>query len=484
MLPRRRLARSFEILSFLAVVAKAGVAEAAPPTSNPTPIAPPAGGAANDGELPPPPAVSDPMLAPLPLPAKAISSWSEASALLHARSVDLRIAEDDVLRAEAQSRSALGAMLPQLNATGQATHHFITNESSQVVGLSGGAPVFRSVQVPFPEFATGSLVLQQNLLTMRPIYAIGTAKRNVQASKLTLEEQKRQLALAVAKALVAVVTAERVSELNRSGLRNALERLDLTKKRQALGAANGLDLVRSEQDATTARQTLLTGDESLRQAREALGLALGFSEAVGVTQGATLDGWDKTISAMCKPADNLEARSDLMAAKKRLEVAERAVTDAKYAFVPTITAQSAISTTTVDTGAAPNTTWNIQGVLTIPIWDGGMRYGALRDTNAQVDQAEMKVVQIRRQAELALTQAKRQVTVAEGQRDVANDTRKLAVETDRLTRRSYQEGRGTSLELVTAAQALRDAEINLATREFTVVQARLQLTLQLANCDY
>jgi hypothetical protein len=45
-------------------------------------------------------------------------------------------------------------------------------------------------------------------------------------------------------------------------------------------------------------------------------------------------------------------------------------------------------------------------------------------------------------------------------------------------------GQGTSLELVTAASALRDAEINLALQDFSVVKARVLALLQLANCPW
>jgi hypothetical protein len=76
------------------------------------------------------------------------------------------------------------------------------------------------------------------------------------------------------------------------------------------------------------------------------------------------------------------------------------------------------------------------------------------------------------------------VEVSETSRKVAADQRALAAETDRLTRAGYIEGQGTSLELVTAAAALRQAEINLALQEFAVVKARVLAVLSLANCPW
>src|SRR5579871_5550379 len=82
-----------------------------PPASPPPPPAAPLGPAAgapsaNQVTVPPPPEVSDPMLAPAPQPPRVLASWQEAVSLLRARSTDLKIALDQVLQAEAQTRIA------------------------------------------------------------------------------------------------------------------------------------------------------------------------------------------------------------------------------------------------------------------------------------------------------------------------------------------------------------------------------------------
>jgi outer membrane protein TolC len=51
-------------------------------------------------------------------------------------------------------------------------------------------------------------------------------------------------------------------------------------------------------------------------------------------------------------------------------------------------------------------------------------------------------------------------------------------------RLAYQEGRGTSLELITAAQSLRESETQLALRDFELVQSRVLAVLALASCPW
>jgi outer membrane protein, multidrug efflux system len=452
-------------------------AQPTPPAKPDRPVGPPPA-----GELPPTINVDDPMLQPIARAKTEIATWEDALKHVRARSTDLRIAAAEVARAEGLSRVALAGVLTTINGTATYTHNIITNTTSQVATVN--PLTFRNIETPFPDFVTANVSAIQPVIAPRQWYAIGTTGRAEDAARLSLEDAKRLIALSVANAIVAVVTAERVAELNRLGLRNALTRLELTTRKTALGGGTGLDVIRARQDVETSRATLVAGDETLRQARESLGLALGLPEQVGVPVNVDINGLEASARATCRPAPNIDERPDVAALRTNAEVAHRNVNDVKYQFSPIVDVRSNVFTTTVDTGAAPNTTWNVQAVLTVPIWDGGARYGNLHATQALENSAQQKLEAQRRKATIEVAQAQRGVSVADDRRKVAAQTRDLAAENDRLTRAAYLEGRGTSLELVTAAQALREAEIQLALRDFELVRARVLAVLVLASCPW
>lgn len=430
--------------------------------------------------IPPPPTVDDPMLAPVPPATKIVSTWAEALSLVKTNSTDLAVAYDEVRRAEAQWRSALAGTLPSVNGNLTYQHNFLVAERSFIDPTTGASG--SSTSPPYNAMG-GGISLSQGLFIPRVWHAIGTASRQEDVASLSLEDEKRAIALGVANAVIAVVTQERIAELNRSGFRAALERLDLTRRKQALGAATGLDVVRAQQDVESARAGLVTGDESLRQSREALGLALGIPGAVGVNPDISLDSLVDNAMGSCKRTNSLEDRADIAASRVRADIASREVDDAWLQFSPTVTASSGLNETILNAGN-PNPTWNISAMLNVPIWDGGARYGALRSARVDEDEAKQNLTALRRNAQIQLVQAQRGVQVAESSRKVAADNRALAAETDRLTQVGYMSGQGTSLELVTAASALRNAEINLALKDFSVVQARVAALLQLANCPW
>jgi outer membrane protein TolC len=120
--------------------------------------------------------------------------------------------------------------------------------------------------------------------------------------------------------------------------------------------------------------------------------------------------------------------------------------------------------------------------LEVPIWDGGARYGNLRNARAAADIAAQQLEALRRQAIIQVEQAQRQLLVAQQSDVVARDQRDLAAQNDQMTQAAYASGQGTSLELVTASEAHRQAEISLALSDFNVVKARILALIALASC--
>jgi outer membrane protein TolC len=423
------------------------------------------------------------MLAPVPPPKRLLASWDEAVAYLRARSTDLKIAVDQVLQAEAQTRIALAQYLPTITGTGLYTHQLITNTVSSGFAVTGTG-VTTSSRVPLPDTLAGQVQLQQNVINVQEFDQISINELNVDATHLTVDDKKRTLALSLANQIVAVVTAERSADINRVGLRVALEQLEITKRKQALGAANGLDVVRAEQNAANARATLVTGDESLREAREALGLALGIPDETGVAANVNVNGLAEGALSSCKAVRSVDERPDVAAARMNLEVAKRNLQNVWYTFLPTLNAQSTLNETTVVATGYPNPTWNIQAILSVPLWDGGTRYGNLRNARAAEDIAAQTLESLRRQAIIQIQQAQRQLAVAEVSGKVALEQRDLAAKNDQMTQAGYMVGQGTSLELVTASEAHRQSELNLALADFNVVKARLLAVLALATCPW
>jgi outer membrane protein TolC len=295
---------------------------------------------------------------------------------------------------------------------------------------------------------------------------------------------KRTLELALATQVVSVVTAERSAELTRIGLRVALEQLELTRIKARDGAATGLDIVRAQQNAANAKATLVSGDEVLRQAREALGLDLGFPEETGVTPDLRIDGFATDALQACRIVDDVDDRPDIASARTSLEVAKRSLRNVWFSYLPTLTGQASLAVTSVVPAGYPNPTFSIGAVLTVPIWDGGTRWGNLKNARATEDIALQTLDGLKRAAIIQIEAAQRGSEVAETAARVAREQRDLAADNDRMTQIAWMHGQGTSVDLVTASAAHRQAELSLVVADFNVVKARLTASLALATCPW
>ncbi len=455
-------------LLLLSLVTREALAQPVPGTDPEPPVAPPSKTDAS----------ADAMLTPIGPAKRTLEGWEQALALASADDPDYSIALLEIERSLGEERQALGGALPTLTGTGNVTFHIVRDDVSVFDSTTGAT---RTLTIPSSPTASASLVFRQPLIAARVWYGIGTASRATDAARLSADDRRRRIVAGVAEAIVAVVTAERISETNRVGLRAALERLTLQRRRLELGSGTLLDVVRFEQDVVAARGTLIEGDETLRQARERLGLSLGSVEPFGVKPDISLDDIERTVSRMCK-GDSLESRSDILALKAQKEIAERAVTDADLLYVPTADLTSTATVSSEDLVGDKNYAWSIQGVLTIPIWDGGVRYGVRRSAKAVVEQQQQRLTSLTRAATVEVGQAERSVLVATASLEVATKARDLAAETDRLAQRAFENGASTSFDLVDAARRLREAELTLAVRELELVRSKIAAVLARASC--
>ena len=442
--------------------------------------------------LPKAPTVTDAMLGPVPPPKRLLASWDEALDYLRARSTNLKIAVDQVIQAEALTATALAQYLPSLGgcsggssvygcANGTYTHQLITNR----VGVAQSTQSLPTSNIlPVRDTLTGSMSLSQDIINFQEFDQIGIDKLSERAYRQTVEDTKRTIELSLATQVVSVVTAERVADLNRVGLRVALEQLELTRKKAADGAATGLDIVRAQQNAANAKATLVAGDETLRQAREALGIALGIPEEIGVAASLRIDGFATDALRACRVVDDVTERPDIASARTNLEVAKRNLRNVWFSFLPTITGQAALSGTSVVPQGYPNPTLSIGAVLTVPIWDGGTRFANVKNARAAEDIALQTLDGLKRAAIIQIEQAQRGIEVAELSLHVAGEQRDLAARNDEMTQLAWSHGQGTSVDLVTASEAHRQAELSFAVAEFNVVKARLAANLALATCPW
>jgi len=417
---------------------------------------------------------SDPMLVP---PAEApvvIASWEDALARVRTGSPEYASSLKSIDRSRAQARLALAPLLPTV--TGQATYTHAFNQLQIPLGPT-------TLSIPPTNDGTVGATVSWTPINPRAYFDWETSRHAVDVTRLDTEDKRRQIATGIVAAMLATLSGARVSELNRVGLRAALDRQRLTETRLAYGQGTQLDVERAQKDVAAARHLVVVGDESLHQSREVLAVALGSREPVAVATSLEIEGFERAVASTCKLNDALENRPDVVAARDRVELAKRAVTSAELAPLPTLGIQAQASYST-DPTLGPNDSYSFAALLRVPFYDGGVRYGQLRDARAAEAQARAALEEVRLNAITSSARTRRAVEVARSDRDVSTTQRNLAAQIDTRTRDGYRRGLGTSLDLVTSAEQLRSAEISLAVLEFQYAEGRAAAVLESAQCAF
>jgi multidrug efflux system outer membrane protein len=424
--------------------------------------------------------VADPLMEPVADAPEQVGSFGDALRRLKAGSDTLAIAAGRAAAAAAQSRQTLAALLPTIQG-GLAAHYDLLHPDAPPP-VNGAASASGTGGRPTTPLVMGQVVAQVPLVNLRLLRGRRAAETIAEAEETAFADTNRTLVLALGSTLVSVLAAERAASLQREGLRNALERQFLVERTLELGSGTRLDLVRAQQDTSLARADVVIGREQVVSGRENLGTLLGSSKPVGVNT-ALATGLSSSLASFCKKVP-FPQRPDVLEARLRLRAAEELVDEARAQYFPSLGLQSAASVMTVEPGPFRVPAWTVSAVLDVPIWDGGARGARVAERRflSQVAAAQARLDG--RNAEVEIARTHRGVALARALVDQAQIARDLAREADRMTRRSYEGGDATSFELVQSAQALRQAELILAARQFDLESAGIAAFVAQASCQF
>jgi outer membrane protein TolC len=114
-------------------------------------------------------------------------------------------------------------------------------------------------------------------------------------------------------------------------------------------------------------------------------------------------------------------------------------------------------------------------VLTIPLFDGGARYGLQRERSALYQESKAQLDGLLRQARSDVRAAFEAVQRADESVQSARQAARLAHDALEMTTLAYREGATNDLEVVDAQRRARDADVAALVAEDTARQARIDL---------
>jgi outer membrane protein TolC len=375
------------------------------------------------------------------------------------QNVSVVVALEEIRRAEALVREARAASLPTLIGTGIYTRLDMDRQFS-------GRTILARDQLSANANLTVPLIVPQRWASW------SHASTNVKTARASAEDIKRQTAVAVARAFLTVISQRHVVDVNQHALKTAKAHYDYAHTRLVGGVGNRVDDVRAEQQMAVNLSQLETSYVALARAREALGILLGDQGPLDAVEDIPLAAAPPLSVAL---EEATTRRPDVAANRARLEAAEQVRKDDYTDYLPFLVGNIQPFYQHPETLTQPATGWQAQLVLTVPFYDGGLRYGLADERQSLSAEAKAQYDAIVRQARSDVRVAFEAVKRAEAALAAAVDSARLARSALELATLSYRAGATTNLEVIDAERAAHAADTAAAVAEDQAGQARIDL---------
>jgi outer membrane protein TolC len=363
----------------------------------------------------------------------------------------------EVLRAEALVQETRATSLPQVKATAGYTRYGYL--------IKFGGVVFQPHDV---KTETGTVSVP--IVNLASWAQWAHALDNKAIAELSVADAKRRVATAAANAYLAVLARHRTIEANQRALDTARAHFDVAHQRLEAGAASRLEEVQGAQDVSNDEVLVEQATLELRRAQEALGVLLsadGPFDAADEPNFEELGGIGEALSGL------EQRRADLAVLALRETAAEHVLRDTWREYVPTLGLTFQELLQQPGTAFTLSHSWQAQLLLTLPIYQGGLRGGERREREALVEEAKVNLTGGKVQARSDVRIASEAIRLADQGLASARNAARQAHDALDIVNLSYGAGASTSLELLDAQRRARDADTAVATAEDAARQARL-----------
>ncbi len=383
---------------------------------------------------------------------------------LNAQRAALRATDENVPQ-------ALSGYRPKVSVTAQGGYNY-TNAVQQLP--IGGAVT----NIPFAQTFLSRSVAANGTYTL--FNGFQTANRTRQAesqvdgARETLRVTEQQVLLDAATAYMNLLRDQAILDLNRRNVEVLTEQLKQTRDRFNVGEVTRTDVAQAESRLAAGRSSLL-GAQSNYVTSQA-----NYRRVIGVDPGRLAPGTpvDRlSPNVLAKAVAQGQANSpSVLAAMYGVDVAVLAVKISEGALYPNLTLTASASQGQYPAfEVARQTAASVLGTFTVPIYQGGAEYSAIRQSKETLGQQRLNLDINRDQARATVVQSWGQLDAAKAQIEATTAQVNAAEIALNGVREEARVGQRTTLDVLNAQQELVNARVALVTAQHDRVVASYTL---------
>jgi outer membrane protein TolC len=241
----------------------------------------------------------------------------------------------------------------------------------------------------------GNLTFAMPLFSGRALPLLQNAYGAVALTKLSTQQAKAAVLWGVAQAYLQAVATKNIVAIADEQVASARRHHALAEQRATQGMLTALAVERALLDVKKAEQQATQARGAQRMAKAALADLLGRVDDFDVETPAPLAGIDEAAGVDAMLARAWQQRLDLRVQKEAVAIAERTRTEAWTRLLPSVqlVAQGRYTTNTAGLITEP-ITGAVIVQASLPIFDGGMTIGTIREATARLDAEMLRVRQL------------------------------------------------------------------------------------------
>jgi outer membrane protein len=401
---------------------------------------------------------------------------------LNAQRASLRATDENVPQ-------ALSGYRPKLSITANGGENFTsvatetyTNGTSGLLASgpcvgsfpSGCLAATTSVQKPYTSRGVGASATETLYNGMQTANRVRQAESQVMGARETLRVTEQQVLLDAATAYMNLLRDEAILELNRRNVEVLTEQLKQTRDRFNVGEVTRTDVAQAESRLAAGRSALLGAQSNYMTSagnyRRVIGVAPGK-----LAPGVPVDRFSpRTLNAAISQGEALSP--SVLAASYGVDIAELAVKINEGSLYPNLTLAANVSQNWFPTDTtARQLLASVAGQLTIPIYQGGGEYSAIRQSKETLGQQRLNLDVNRDQARATVVQNWGQLVAAKAQIEATTAQVNAAEIALNGVREEARVGQRTTLDVLNAQQELVNARVALVTAQHDRVVASYTL---------
>ena len=470
---------------------------------------------------------------PQPADSTLVLSLDDALKIALSENTSVKVADMEVKRTEYARKGSYGQLFPQISAAGAYSYaikkqkvYFGSDSDDGGSGSGGGMsammsgmmePIMYYIQqlyaatgtpfvpyvAPEPEESSSSsgdgaiemgranqmslgLTASMPLVNFQLWENLRLTGDQVELAVEQARESRLGTVASVKQAYFAVLMAKASYDVYNAVFENAVQNYKFTESRYNVQKASEMDLARAGSTMAAAIPNLYNAENAIALALWQLKAVMGIDLDCAVdVQGRLEDYAQQMFSDYTEGSEaSLDDNSQMRQLAIQAEMLAKQIRMQQYAYVPTLSMQLSYNYYTQSDKFnlsqwrwLPSSTLALS--LNIPIFSGGQRYHAIKQTRLQADELELQRQNAERQLRIGIRQSLSTMETAMKSYDAASSALASAEKAYDIASKSYRLGKSTFTDLNNTELTLTQTRLQVvqAVYNFVVARAGLEQTL-------